>query len=88
MANLDGYYRLSSYISLNQDDSITRAPRKGTMCSGAIYFAHKLCGKEMNLAKFSEDKVKQAAQNVYNYLWEMAKKGSCGRLSLIPRQTG
>jgi len=75
MAQIDGYYRISSLIELNQqDDSIQRQKNRGTMCSGAIYFAHKFCGKEMNLAEISVDKIKQAAESLYNYLWTIAEE--------------
>ena len=75
MAEIDGYYRLSSLINLNQqDDSNQRKKNRGTSCSGAIYFAHKFCGKEMNLAEISTDKIKKMAENVRNYLWTIAKE--------------
>ncbi|MFX1385438.1 MAG: hypothetical protein ACFFBP_23720, partial [Promethearchaeota archaeon] len=75
MANLDGYYRLNSYVEINQqDDSTLRMKSRGTICSGAVYFAHKFCGKKMNLVKIPEDKVKQGVKNIYKYLWKMAEQ--------------
>lgn len=75
MAEIDGYYRLSSLIELNQqDDSNQRIKNRGTSCSGAIYFAHKFCGKELNLAEISNDKIKKMAENVCSYLWTIAKE--------------
>jgi hypothetical protein len=75
MAEIDGYYRLCSLITLNQqDDSNQRKKYRGTSCSGAIYFAHKFCGKEMNLAEISKYNIKKMAENVCNYLWTIAKE--------------
>ena len=70
MANLDGYYRLNSFMEINQmDDSNQRVKNRGTICTGAIYIAHKLCGKELNLVEASADKVRQASENLLKYLW-------------------
>lgn len=75
MANLDGFYRLNAYVNINQqDDSNQRINNKGTICSGAIYFAHKFCGKEMNLVEIPTEKIKEGAENIYKYLWTMAKQ--------------
>ncbi|MFX1274169.1 MAG: hypothetical protein ACFFBP_00805 [Promethearchaeota archaeon] len=73
MADLDGYYRLNSYMHLDQqDNSNQRRLGRGTACTAAIYFAHKFCGKEMNLAEISAEMVKKASKNLYNYLWTIA----------------
>ena len=70
MANLDGYYRLNSFMEINQmDDSNQRVKNRGTICTGAIYIAHKLCGKELNLVEDSAYKVRQSSENLIKYLW-------------------
>ena len=71
MANMNGYYRLNSFMEINQlDDSNQRVKNRGTICTGAVYIAHKLCGKELNLVKASADEVKQASENLRKYLWD------------------
>ncbi|MBD3255188.1 MAG: hypothetical protein GF383_08845 [Candidatus Lokiarchaeota archaeon] len=75
MIELDGYYRLNAFINIfQQEDTSLRIHSKGTHCSGAIYFAHKFCGREMKLAKIPKQQVKEAALSMYEYLWKMAQQ--------------
>lgn len=72
MANFDGYYRLNSFVEIDQlADSNQRENKSGTICTGAVYLAHKRCGKELNLIKVTAEEVKQALKNFFNYLWKL-----------------
>ncbi len=74
MANMDGYYKLNACVNILQyEETNKRKIGKGTIGSGAVYFAHKFCGKEMNLAELTKEQLRRAADNVVLYFMRVAK---------------